>query len=109
MNQIYFFKARFFNEHLSLVCINITINTKNNPKIYNTIILYVTNKKTINISSNKTFCFESHSAEKAKLPNLKTTSAFTALKGITNCTSTIKNIAQKMREFFYSGHFGRYI
>ena len=66
-------------------------------------------QKTINISSNKTFGFESLTVEKAKLPNLKITSAFTALKDITNCTSTIKNIAQKMREFIYSGHFGIYI
>ena len=66
-------------------------------------------QKTINISSNRTFGFESLSVEKAKLPNLKTTLAFTAHKDITNYTSTIKNIAQKIREFFYSGHFGRYI
>ena len=66
-------------------------------------------QKTINISSNKAFAFESFSAEKAKLPNLKTTPTFTAFKDITICNSTIKNMAQKMREFFYPGHFGRYI
>ena len=57
MNQIYFFKARLnskfmdqqkkFNEQLSLVCINITINIKRNPKIYNRITVSATTKKQI--------------------------------------------------------------